>query len=61
MRVPSRRLSAYPWYVRPFLWRQRRKYGSILDSALLWARAPRLFLGVALLYGMIDRKSSPIV
>jgi len=60
MRVPPRRLSAYPWYIRPFLWRQRRKYGAVLDSALLWARAPRLFLGVALLYGMIDRKSSPI-
>jgi len=26
----------------------------------MWARAPKLFLGVALLYGMIDRKSSPI-
>lgn len=60
MRVPPRRLSAYPWYIRLFLWRQRRKYGAILDSALLWARAPRLFLGVAVLYGMIDRKSSPI-
>lgn len=32
----------------------------MLDSALLWARAPRLFLGVAILYGMIDRRSSPI-
>jgi AhpD family alkylhydroperoxidase len=32
----------------------------VLDSALLWARSPKLFLGVALLYGMIDRKSSPI-
>ena len=32
----------------------------VLDSALAWARAPRLFLGVAMLYGMIDRRSSPI-
>jgi AhpD family alkylhydroperoxidase len=60
MRIPPRRISAYPWYIRPFLWRQQRKYGAILDSALLWARAPRLFFGVAVLYGMIDRKSSPI-
>jgi AhpD family alkylhydroperoxidase len=46
--------------LRPFFWNQRRKYGAVLDSALLWARSPKLFLGVALLYGMIDRKSSPI-
>jgi AhpD family alkylhydroperoxidase len=49
-----------PWYLKPFFWNQRRKYGAALDAALLWARAPRLFLGVALLYGMIDRRSSPI-
>jgi AhpD family alkylhydroperoxidase len=48
------------WYLRPFFWNQRRKYGAELDSALLWARAPRLFLGVAALYGMIDRAGSPI-
>jgi AhpD family alkylhydroperoxidase len=52
--------SAAPWYLWPFFWNQRRKYGAVLDAALLWARAPRLFLGVALLYGMIDRRSSPI-
>jgi AhpD family alkylhydroperoxidase len=32
----------------------------VLDSALLWARAPKLFLGVAHLYGAIDRKKSPL-
>ncbi|MCI0363895.1 MAG: carboxymuconolactone decarboxylase family protein [Phycisphaerales bacterium] len=53
-------MTAYPWYLRPFFWNQRRKYGAVLDSALLWARSPRVFLGVALLYGAIDRKSSPI-
>jgi AhpD family alkylhydroperoxidase len=26
----------------------------------VWARAPKVFLAVAFLYGMIDRKSSPI-
>jgi AhpD family alkylhydroperoxidase len=49
-----------PWYLRPFFWNQRRKYGAVLDSALVWARAPKVFLGVAFLYGMIDRRSSPI-
>ena len=60
MRIPAKPLNGYPWYLRPFFWKQRRKYGAVLDSALLWARAPRLFLGVATLYGMIDRRSSPI-
>lgn len=60
MKISPKPLKAYPWYLRPFFWNQRRKYGAVLDSALLWARAPKLFLGVALLYGMIDRKSSPI-
>jgi AhpD family alkylhydroperoxidase len=55
-----KRISDHAWYLLPFFWDQRRKYGAVLDSALLWARSPRLFLGVALPYGMIDRKSSPI-
>ena len=59
-RVASRALKTYPWYLRPFFWNQRRKYGAVLDSALLWARSPKLFLGVALLYGLIDRKASPL-
>jgi uncharacterized peroxidase-related enzyme len=60
MRVSPRPLTDYPWYLRPFFWNQRRKYGAVLDSALLWARAPRLFLGVAHLYGAIDRRASPV-
>ena len=60
MRVTPQPLAAYSWYLRAFFWNQRRKYGAVLDSALLWARSPKVFLGVALLYGAIDRKSSPI-
>jgi len=60
MRVPVKPLTHYPLYLRPFFWNQRRKYGQVLQAALLWGRSPRLFLGVAFLYGMIDRRSSPI-
>ncbi len=60
MRISPEPPNRYPWLLRPFFWNQRRKYGAVLDSALLWARVPRLFLGVAVLYGMIDRRSSPI-
>ncbi len=60
MHVDPRKRSQYPWYLQPFFWNQQRKYGRVLDAALLWARSPGLFFGVAVLYGMIDRKSSPI-
>lgn len=60
MRIKAMPIGSYAWYLRPFFWNQRRKYGWILDAALLWARSPRMFLGVAILYGMIDRRRSPI-
>ncbi len=60
MHIEPRPEALCPWYLKPFFWGQRRKYGKVLDAALLWARSPRLFLGVATLYGMIDRRSSPI-
>lgn len=60
MRIEPKPRAAYPWYLRCFFRKQRRKYGAVLDSALLWARAPRVFLGVAALYGAIDRKRSPL-
>lgn len=60
MRIAPLPEQAAPWYLKPFFWNQMRKYGRVLDAALLWARAPRLFVGVATLYGMIDRRSSPI-
>ncbi|MEQ1803850.1 MAG: carboxymuconolactone decarboxylase family protein [Burkholderiaceae bacterium] len=60
MRIESRSEKHCPWYLKPFFWNQRRKYGKVLDAALLWARSPRLFLGVATLYGMIDHRASPI-
>ena len=60
MRIRPMPIGSYAWYLQPFFWNQRRKYGRILDAALLWGRSPRLFLGVAILYGMIDRRRSPI-
>ncbi|MFQ5449245.1 MAG: carboxymuconolactone decarboxylase family protein [Nitrospinaceae bacterium] len=60
MKITARKLKDYPWYLQPFFWNQRRKYGAVLDAALLWARVPKLFIAVALLYGVIDRKSSPL-
>ncbi len=60
MRIEPRTEANSAWYLLPFFWNQRRRYGRVLDAALLWARSPRLFLGVATLYGMIERRTSPI-
>ncbi len=60
MRIAPKPLSAYSWLLRPFFWNQKRKYGDVLEAGLLWARSPKLFFGVATLYGMIDRSGSPV-
>jgi len=60
MRISDKSLSDYPWYVRPFFWNQKRKYGQILKPGLLWGRVPKLFMAVATLYGVLDRRSSPL-
>ena len=44
MRVPPKPLGAYPWYIRPFFWNQRRTYGQVLMPGRLWGRAPLLFV-----------------
>jgi AhpD family alkylhydroperoxidase len=60
MHIPVKPLKQYPLWLRPFFWNQRRKYGAVLDPGLLWGRVPKLFAAVALLYGAIDRKKSPV-
>ena len=50
----------YPWFLKPFFWHQQKKYGAVLQPALIWARVPKLFLAVATLYGVIDRRRSPL-
>ncbi len=60
MRISVKPLKQYPWLLRPFFWNQKRKYGAVLQPGLLWGRVPKLFASVALLYGALDRKSSPL-
>ncbi|CAA7613748.1 carboxymuconolactone decarboxylase family protein [Magnetospirillum sp. SS-4] len=58
--VSAKPLNRYPWWIRLFFLKQRRTYGKVLDPALLWGRSPWVFGAVALLYGALDRKSSPV-
>ena len=60
MRIPVRKLKEYPLSLRPFFWNQKRRYGVVLTPGLLWARIPKLFAAVAVLYGVLDRRSSPL-
>ena len=60
MRIALEKYQTYPWYLKPFFWKQYRTYGQLLQPALAWARVPKLFAAVASLYGVLDRRSSPI-
>lgn len=60
LKIPSKPDNKYPWYLKLFFLNQKRKYGAVLEPAKVWARSPRLFLGVASMYGALDRKKSPI-
>jgi uncharacterized peroxidase-related enzyme len=60
MRVSDKALGEYPFWLKPFFWSQRRRYGEVLKPGLLWARVPRLFAAVAILYGVLDRRRSPV-
>lgn len=58
--VKAKSPSSYPWLIRAFFWKQKRKYGRVLEPGLIWGRSPLLFATLALLYGTVDRRSSPI-
>ena len=60
MYVKDKPLNQYPFWLKPFFWSQQRRYGEVLKPGLLWARVPGLFAAVAALYGVLDRKRSPI-
>ena len=60
MRVSTKPLNQYPVFLKPFFWSQQRRYGVVLQPGLLWARVPKLFAAVAILYGVLDRRKSPI-
>ena len=58
MRVGERPLAALPWYLRPLIWLQRRRWGQVLLTALTWARVPPYYLALIHFYAAIERKGS---
>ncbi len=60
IRIQPKPINQYPWFIRLFFAKQKRTYGKILDPGLLWGRSKWVFSTLALLYGALDRKSSPL-
>lgn len=60
MLVTPKPISAYPWFIRLFFWKQKRTYGKVLEPGLLWGRSPWVFATLALLYGALNRRGSPL-
>ncbi|MGC8559846.1 MAG: carboxymuconolactone decarboxylase family protein [Phycisphaerae bacterium] len=58
--VHAKPISSYPLFIRLFFWKQKRKYGRVLEPGMIWGRSPKVFATVALLYGALDRRSSPL-
>jgi AhpD family alkylhydroperoxidase len=56
------RTSAFADSVLPgaFFWKQQRTYGKVLEPGLLWGRSTWVFSALALLYGALNRKGSPL-
>ena len=61
MRLSNQSIKKQMWYLKPFFWNQKRKYGQALEPAKVWAMIPKLFVSVASVYGVLDRKKSPIL
>ncbi|WP_428622960.1 carboxymuconolactone decarboxylase family protein [Sedimenticola sp.] len=60
MRVSAKPFQSYPWYLKPFFWNQKRKYGEVLNPGLLWGRVPRIFMAVAALFGAFESRRSTL-
>ncbi len=60
MRLTKNNFQKTPWYLKPFFWHQKRKYGQYLEPAKIWASSPRLFIWVLTLYRTLVRQTSPV-
>lgn len=60
MRVAHKPVGELRWYLRPLFWLQRRRLGTQLVPATVWARAPPLYLALAGFNAALERRRSPI-
>jgi len=60
MHVQPKPVNRYPWFIRLFFAKQKHTYGTVLEPGLLWGRSKWVFATVALLYGALNRRGSPL-
>lgn len=60
MRIKSKPLSSYPWYLRWWFALQQRRFGQILLPGLAWGRVPQLLIGQTLMFSALNRAASPL-
>ncbi|MBL8324511.1 MAG: carboxymuconolactone decarboxylase family protein [Rubrivivax sp.] len=60
MRIADPRSRPLPWLLRPFFGRQRRRFGTELLPARVWATVPPLYLALAGFYAALERRGSPL-
>jgi AhpD family alkylhydroperoxidase len=60
MYVGDPRSQPLPWYLRPLFRRQRRRFGTELLPARVWARVPALYFALAGFYAALERRRSPL-
>ncbi|CAH0533046.1 hypothetical protein VST7929_00897 [Vibrio stylophorae] len=53
-------VSPISWWLKPFAWWQRRRYGSELQPMRFWGYRPKLFFLISAFFQTLDRKKSPI-
>ena len=46
------------WYLRPWFWWQRRRYGAVLEPVQLWSRSPRALFAFMHLFGALRRRGA---
>jgi AhpD family alkylhydroperoxidase len=54
--IQPKPLNRYPFYLRWFFRRQKRKYGKTLSPSWLWGRVPAHFGVLLLMLGLFERK-----
>jgi AhpD family alkylhydroperoxidase len=60
MHIADQPVQHLRWYLRPLFWLQRRRYGSYLVPATVWARVPPLYLALTGFYAALERRRSPL-
>ncbi|PVZ66281.1 carboxymuconolactone decarboxylase family protein [Pelagibaculum spongiae] len=60
MRITPAEIKSLPFWLRWFFNKQQKKYGQMLQPALVWSRKPSLFVLFASMWARLSHKSSAL-